>query len=714
MFSILENRFALQGKRLFCWSPVLLGIGISFYFSLKNEPSFYSLSTAILCCLTGISLRFIATEIHPYALTLRVFSAFMTLIPVGFLAGYVESHTRSPMPLLPYQAVWIEGVVSQIEHLPPYPLAKIQRDRRRVILKEMIIFDPWEVRSKPLRRTMRVTLKPHDTSQLEIGQRIKLKALLRLPSSPAYLGAFDLQRDAWFANKAGSARALSKIAIISSPSTMGVEYYLTRLREHISHHIHNVLSGQTAAFASTILSGETVSLSVQTRQDFAASGLAHLLAVAGLHLGLVMGFCVFTLRASLAAFPKLALYWPCRDIAYLVALIIGAVYVALTGFHLPGLRALGMACFVVLALLVGRQALSLRSLTFVAILLEMTQPSRVLDVSFQMSFAAVMALIVGYENLRDPLSRLKQKTWLWRKGGVPLIMLALTSLLAGAATLPISMAHFGAFQPWFVIANMVAVPLMGVWIMPLGLIALAVMPLGLEVFPLKMMGVGIDIVRSLASLMAHAPLASLAVPAMPSWGLMLVMAGLSLLCLWRGKERFIGLLCLLIGVSSPWLESTPHLLIAPDGSLVSFRANHHLYIGPKSKGYIPDSWMRAFALRSKALPSDCAGGVCKINLSGKTILLVLPRKITEPGFTKEGHFCDGLDLVVNLSRGRIFCPRIRYLGSADVRREGAWALYLSGKREVYLLSDREFRGNRPWVLTSSAPKDPGLPLAKSE
>lgn len=223
--------------------------------------------------------------------------------------------------------------------------------------------------------------------------------MLRAPSPPSFPGGRDLQREAWFSGAAGSGYALGMLTPLNSRSSSRLE----ALRENIAARIEATLPGQTGAIAATLLAGETGRIDATTRQDFSASGLAHLLAVAGLHLGLVMAAVAVSVRALLTASERLALYWPCREIAALVGLAVGSSYVLLTGAHLPSVRALGMAVLVTLALLTGRRVLSMRSLAVIALAILLVSPVAVLDVSFQMSFAAVMGLIDRLSRARMPL-----------------------------------------------------------------------------------------------------------------------------------------------------------------------------------------------------------------------------------------------------------------------------------------------------------------------
>ena len=188
------------------------------------------------------------------------------------------------------------------------------------------------------------------------------------------------------------------------------------------------------------------------------SGLAHLLAVAGLHVGIVMGLVFAACRFGLAAWERAALGWPTKQIAALAALLAGRLYLLLTGAHLPILRSFAMACLVTLGVLTGRRAVSLRGLALAATILMVRRPRTVVGVSFQMSFSSVLTLIAGYEVARPALAGLGAGSW-WRPACLHVVGLVLTSLLAGTASAALRGLSFRESDLYYVPANMAAVPL---------------------------------------------------------------------------------------------------------------------------------------------------------------------------------------------------------------------------------------------------------------
>src|SRR5829696_1962862 len=218
-----------------------------------------------------------------------------------------------------------------------------------------------------------------------------------------------------------------------------------------------------------------------------------------------------------------------------------------------------MAALATLALLTGRRAISMRGLALAAVVVLLLQPAAVLGASFQMSFAAVMALIAGWEWLRPRLPPPQQR---WRcRLAVALFGTVATSILAGAATTPFGLHHFGRLQLYGVVANALAVPLTSVLIMPAGMAAVALMPFGLENLALALMGWGVEGVLSVARTVAAWPGAAVAAPPIPAAALCIVAFGMVWLSLWRSRMRLLGVPLIAAGFAGGAAQRPPDILV---------------------------------------------------------------------------------------------------------------------------------------------------------
>ena len=312
----------------------------------------------------------------------------------------------------------------------------------------------------------------------------------------------------------------------------------------------------------------------------------------------------------------------------------------LTGAHVPIIRSFAMACLVTLGVIVGRRALSLRGLALAMAALLLLAPEQAMGVSFQMSFSAVLALIAGYDALRPALMRLNAGGGWRRRLSGHVVALALTSALAGTASAPFAAYHFGQVQLYNVLANVAAVPLTAFWIMPAGLLSLALMPLHLEFLSLVPMGWGASAVLWIGRTVSALPSATLMVPHMPDWGLVCVALGMAWLGLWRTRLRLAGVVPLLLGLASPALVRPPDVLLAADGRLAAIFSHGDMFVQEKdgSSDFTEDAWRQMWAARIRALPDRPEGGVactnraCRVsegNNSPTVILLLGPANETD-------------------------------------------------------------------------------------
>ena len=293
-----------------------------------------------------------------------------------------------------------------------------------------------------------------------------------------------------------------------------------------------------------------------------------------------------------------------------------------TGMHVPIVRSFAMACLYTVAVLAGRRAISLRGLALAAMVLMLLEPQQVPGVSLQMSFSAVLALISGYEVLRPALRTLHGSGGWQRRFASHLAALALTSALAGTASAPFAAYHFGRIQIYFVIANMIAVPLTALWVMPAGLIALLLLPFGLDWLAYVPMGWGAEAILYVARTTAAWPAATLDVPHMPPWGLAVTGIGIAWLGLWRSRLRLTGVPVIMLGLASLLLMRPADLMVSADARLIGVRVRDAVYLQQESGAskFTRDAWLQYWATGAPvAMPADgaqvdgaiaCREGVC--------------------------------------------------------------------------------------------------------
>jgi competence protein ComEC len=504
------------------------------------------------------------------------------------------------------------------------------------------------------------------------------------------------------------------------------------LRARLEARVQAAIPGAAGAVAAALLTGSQAAI---PRPEIAAmrdSGLAHLLSVSGLHMAIVMGAVFSTIRLLVALVPWLALRVPGKAVAALGALAAGAGYTLLTGAQIPMQRCLVMGALVTLALLAGRRALTVRSLALAAGVVLLVAPAELLGPSFQMSFAAVLALAAGYEALRGRLAAVAAGGRWRRRLVLAVVGLMLTSVLAGAATAPYGLHHFGRLQVYGVVANAIAVPLTSLVVMPAGMIALVLMPLGLEAPALWAMGQGVEAILATARLVAAWPEAAPVLPPIPGPALALATLGFCWLALWRGAVRLAGVPVMVGALAAGMLAQPPDLLVTADGRLIALRTAEGVFLQeqPGATAFARAALLRRLgATEAEALPTigEAAGGAiactaaaCRFRPRPDATEVVLLRSAParrgqrwpdppDPDLVRE--VCGQAMLLVSAEPIRPSCATSAAIDRFTVWREGAQAVRL-GLGGAEILSDRAARGERPWVPPPPLPGRPDpLPLA---
>lgn len=660
------------------WLAVAFGCGIALYFALAREPPVW---TAVAGVLIAAGLVAMARRSRLFALTLVVLAASL-----GFSAAVLRSAGQPPFADLPPRSVLVEGVVANVDVLP--------EGRRVRLTRPTLQGDGAE-----LPRDLRIRLHRADSLDLSPGERIRLRALIRPPAPPTAPGAFDFQRHAFFSGLGGVGFALAPAERLPSEAAPPTSTSLAALRQAIILRVLSALGGVEGAVAAALLTGQRQAIPEPVLEDLRRSGLAHLLAVSGLHVGIVAGLAYLVCRFALALWPPLLLHLSAKKTAALVGVTAGFGYMLLTGSQVPMRRAVAMAALFALAVLLDRRLSALRALAFAALVVLALQPEALLGASFQMSFAAVLALVAAWEGLRRSWLSPRRERCLTARLAIGFAALLVTSLVASAATTPFIAHHFQRVPLYGVAANALAVPLTSFWIMPWGLVALGLMPLGLETLALLPMGWGISAVVAVAAAVASWPFAAPALPASPSWTPAAAGLGLVLLCLARPMLKLAGVVLVAAGPAAALTLSQPDLLIAPDGRALALRVEStwHLYARPDADRFVLAQWRQragdvAFLQLDLSSPPSpairCDRDGCLIGPEDRPRAILLLRE------GPVSAWCGRAPLILSLDPVRGRCAASIVLDRFAPWRNGAYAIRLDGPE---IVSDAAWRGERPWV-----------------
>ncbi len=574
----LAAQIETQRPHLALWIPVFFAIGIAVYFQVPAEPAGWMLAAIAALLAMGSGTLF---RTGPMARVMLL----AVLLP---LAGFALAGLRSRVveaPVLPRaMTANVEGRVIGID--------RSASDRPRVLLDDVVIHG-LEPDRTPAR--VRISLDPSTPEDvIQPGLRVLGYARLSPPAAPSEPGGFDFRRMAWFDRLGAVGYARTPIIETASEdgrSGGGWRARVFALRVHLSRAIQSALPGRNGGFASAILTGDRSGVDPAALQTLRASNLAHLLAISGLHMGLLTGFVFASIRYGLALVPGMALRHPTKKYAAGVALVAGFAYLALSGANVATQRAFIMTAVVLIAVLIDRPAFTLRSVALAAMIVLVIRPESLTEAGFQMSFAATTGLIAVFEWLRG-------RAW-WRESQSarwsylrPVIGVAVTSTVAGLATAPISAFHFNTLSQYGLIANVLAVPAMGLVVMPAAVIAGLLAPLGLAAPAFWVMNLGIEYILQVAAFVAGLDGSLRGIPSGPPASLALVVLGGIFIVLWLGRARLLGIVPVFLGLVIWSQQSRPDILISDNGRLFGIRGAEGLVLNSeKGNSFSADSWL---------------------------------------------------------------------------------------------------------------------------
>jgi len=706
----LLGEAAAQWDRVLLWTPVAFGAGAAAYLGLQREPSAL---VAWIIVLFAVAVALAARRFSHRRLALGLTGLAATAC-AGFLIAKLHSDAVAT-PVVPAGVTSIDGFVVDVE-------APSERGPRLLIAP--VDIEGLAPQSTPVRVRIVVPQSGGPEMTPTPGSAIRVFALLDPPPGPAAPGAYDFARDAWFEGVGGVGLALRSpeaISLAPPPLPLRLEMAMNSLRWQVaSHLVANIrqVMGADDAGAAGLAAAVTTShqdwLAPPDRDALRGSGLAHMLAIAGLHTAAVSGFAFFALRLAIAAWPWLALRVSGKKLAAAGTLVVVAGYLLLSGAHPPARRAAITASVALLAILADRRAVSLHSLALAALVVLLFEPEAVLQPGFEMSFCATASLVamaeiwprrLGASGLSWPIAALqKSRDWL--------VAMSMVSLVAGAATGPFAIQHFNRVANYGVFANLTADFLASAVLMPALALCLAAQALGLGADQIGGLfwaaGWAARGVIAIGHLFSEAPGAAVTMSSAPPIALAVSYVGIVFACLWRGNLRWIGIP--MAGAVALWPRPAPPAAwISGDGGDAAIVANGEaIALKPQTRLYATQTWAQRRNLRLPPQPEaalaalyDCDHSSCAPKPFVRPAIAAWWTKRT-PKPERLAQLCDGADILILRADTSLpwQCRDVRVLGRAAFARNGAAEVFgtPAGWRIVW---SQPFRGQRPWSVNDS-------------
>ena len=682
----LAHRLEAEYDRWFLWLPVLFGAGIAFYFALPSEPL---LTVAVLPAVAALAIH----AAGPRAGLMGLATGAMLAVTLGLAAAKLRTEiVRAPVLQARVGPIDVYGHVELVEPRA----AEGQRLTVRVMAMEKHEAQAWPARVRVRMMAENAALKP--------GDPVHLRATLSPPPGPALPGDYDFARAAWFQGlgAVGYARSAARVEPNSAqpPLSLQVTAAIARVRQAIGRRVVAALPGETGAIANALITGERGGITETTNQAFRDSGLFHILSISGLHMVIMAGAVFVSIRLLLAAIPSIALRYPIKKWAAAGAMLGALAYLLISGAEFATVRSYIMITIMFLAVLLDRPALALRNVALAALLILVVWPESLLNVGFQMSFAAVVALVAAYEwlRVRDEARGAAQHRGVLGRAALFFGGIVTSTLVAGFAVAPFGIYHFHNTQQFAILANLLAIPACNLIVMPAALAALVAMPFGLEAVPLHLMGFGIEAMVWCANAVARLPGAVGRVPAIPTYAFALMVAGGLWWALWSTRWRVLGVVPIALGLMLAPTGHRPDMLIGRGAELVAVRgADGKLSaLAGRGSAFELARWLehdgdgRPAAEAGKAQAFFCDKLGCTAQVKGMRIAV----SGSAAGLRDD---CTMASIVVlQFSKPKGCRSPGTVIDRDDVNVRGAHALTIDDGR-VVIETVAETRGDRPWA-----------------
>lgn len=664
------------------WLPVVFGAGIAAWFALPGPRAWLGL------CVLAFGLALIGTALD--ARRTRLGRTILTgglLLALGVLIIWWRSERVAAPILARPVVVSMQAQVLGVERL-------VARESWRLMLA------PIGRPDLPPRVRVSLPLDSPGSASIRSGDAIALRARLVPPAEALLPGGYDFARRAWFERIGASGRLLGEVRRIERPHDPA-----PALRERLTTHVLSRVGGPQAGIAAALVTGDTSAIGEADAEAMRRAGLAHLLSISGLHVTAAVGLAMSATLALLALWPWLALRIRLPLVAAAVGALVGLGYTLLTGAQVPTIRSLVAAILVLTALAAGRDPLSLRSVAAGAFFVLMLWPESIVSPSFQLSFAAIVAIVTlhGAPRVQRLLERRAEPWWAaslrWLVGAI------LTGLAVEAALAPIALFHFHKMGLYGALANIAAIPLTTVVIMPAQAIALMLDSFGAGAPAWWVSEIALGGLLRLAHLAANAPGSTLMQPIYPTWLFVMGVAGGLWATLWRGRHRWIGVLpfaASLVGLS---LQTPPDLLITGDGRHVAARMSKGsvALLRDRAGDYVRSQLGEAAGI-DEDLPAidtqpgaSCNEEACRWQQpagEGQTMRVLAIRGNVMLNWPELVAACRAADIVIAPRRLPDACsPRWLKLDRARLRNSGGVAIHLADRRVVAVRDDAPLA---PW------------------
>jgi len=569
----------IEQRRLFPWIAVCFGLGIVLFFQAEEPALWAPLGALGLSIAAALLLRRTFT-----ALSLMV---GLAAVFAGFTAGVIRARNVAAPVLARTTITPVTGFVAAVED---------RSDGKRLLIR---VADMKGVAEAERPRLVRVSVRKGEG--LAAGQFIGATARLLPPPQPAWPGGYDFARDAYYkgigavGSLTGAVRQLEPPAPADWSLRLGAR--IDQARNALTQRIASSIGGASGAIAAALVTGKRGLIDEPTNDVLRSAGIYHIVSISGLHMVLAAGTFFWLVRSLLALASRPALVWPVKKIAAIAAMFGGAAYCVFSGSDVATERSLIMTLVMFGAVLADRPALSVRNLSIAAILVLAREPEALLGPSFQMSFGAVAAMVAFVPLIHRTRDDGRPTGWIEKgllRAGQAALGLFTTTLVASLATAPFSAYHFQTLNPYGLIGNALALPLVSLAVMPSAVLGVLAYPFGLDRPVWQLMGLAVSQVLDASARVAGFGGSTVVVPALSIGALALLSMAHLVLTIPASHLRWLALVPAGAGLALAVSPDRPDLYIDREGAGAAIRSGDgRLTLVGRPSSFVAEQWLRA-------------------------------------------------------------------------------------------------------------------------
>ena len=570
---------------------------------------------------------------------------------------------------------------------------EIRGNEKKLLLKNVKFINHLD--NKQLKRAKLVVRTKIES--IEKNDQIIVNANLMPPPEAILPGGFNYARYAFFQEISAIGYATGNIKIIrkGNPENLSL---IARLKITIFNSFYANMQNEHAAIATALFLGDSKKIDNHTYETIRISGIAHLLAISGMHIALVAGLIFF---GSSIVFSKI--YHPdikvnSKKISAVITVLFSLFYLLLANAPISAQRAFTMTTLVLIGILMDRETTPLRTLSFAAVVILLLTPEALLSASLQMSFSACLSLVYGFKLLQKiAFFNFHSETRITTKLSAYFSSIILASLFTTLATSMFIIFHFKNFSTYSLITNLLVIPLTEFIIMPFGILGMMLIPFKLEFFGYYLMELGIKLLLKISDVISSFPYSIIKINVVEDTCLFNYVLGCLLFMLFKGRFKCICLVFFIISAYKVFTHELPNIVISKNAKLIAIKdlKDNRLYLirGFRER-YAKKIWGQELNLKKVSnnyLKTICNNGLCDI--SEYSLLVVF--KEEQLSFVCQSE--EKTKIIINLteSKNQTCKASLLNIEKHDLKNNGPYMIWIN-ESNVHIKSNKDYILGKPW------------------